>query len=380
MYKSRIFSIVPFLLSTSFLGCSSNLVALQVVQVPEPVVDSKPKPKHSVEELCEFQRKKNREAFDRLLEEPAKDDQGNIVEHPKYSKEWFNRFQVCEPSGQGVWVLDVVSTKITGHFYSEANSNVDDIADIEGSYVFSHRNLNGSIERIKEWVFYSYSARSGIQTYPAPMVSFDFDGDGTKEVWFDVYGMNDECNEEFHNTALYTLRNGKTVQYPNRPSSMEAMQDFDKDGRPDFLTNLPLGFFQVCSEGDPPGHFFNPPSVYHSLPDGTFSSEDEAVRKYYTSFFQEMCPSPPQSVTSNGKTNIHWRLSGDGPKDVLCARLWGIDKNVLEDQTNDMCPSQCDPDVMDETCLRFDTRMGCIGLIDQILTIEIPLNIQLKKP
>jgi hypothetical protein len=134
-----------------------------------------------------------------------------------------------------------------------------------------------------------------------PLELFDFDGDGEPEVHVMASYGHEGVHEERH--ELFTFRRGRIERYGAAPA-FDAMRDETGDGRPDLFRAEGLGGREQCGSGFP-GDGEGLSFMAHSLPDGTFSTTDEAARAHA----KKLCPARPSALTDFSS--------------VLCARLWG---------------------------------------------------------
>ncbi len=153
---------------------------------------------------------------------------------------------------------------------------------------------------------------------------FDHDGDGQPEIalkrrkrfWWDV--------------SVYTLKGGRVTVYP--PSSklpIHEVTDVDGDDRPDLLLALELGdALSACAEEvEYDTTAYTPTFLAHSLPDGTFSTQDDAARKH----IQRTCPVLPDQPMS--------------VEDYFCSRVWGRPtESLLAHLKKTQIPERCHED------------------------------------
>ncbi len=129
-------------------------------------------------------------------------------------------------------------------------------------------------------------------------VFFDFDHDGSPEVYLHGYDGDDTRYFEWHH--LLTFRGGAIAPYaPSAGIAITGMADVDGDGIPDLQSNYGYGLV-----GHTAGAPTWPTFVVHATADGAFHSDDEVARTAARAW----CPNRPARVTS-------WR-------DALCTRMW----------------------------------------------------------
>ncbi len=162
--------------------------------------------------------------------------------------------------------------------------------------------------------------------------AIDMDGDARPELFIRV-GQQLGSGEVQAVGTLLQAGPGTIREYlPARGYSVEDVQDFDADGRPDLLIGFVL-------RGDPPVKrcALSPQSwgtlvfLGHALPDGGISLTDEVAARYA----RQKCPARPEPP---------YYRQGQPLADVMqtyaCARLWQIDSSTLKKSFQDACRSQ----------------------------------------
>ena len=145
-----------------------------------------------------------------------------------------------------------------------------------------------------------------------PPRTFDFDGDGVPELYLAVDESGDEGHEA-RQQGLFTFASGKVGLYPPAKGlQMADLVDADADGRPDLL--LYAGYtesLEGCFSGFPTEHA-RPKFMAHSLPNGSFATDDAAAKAYVKSW----CTAPPAKISSS--------------YDAVCARLFARDELAVK--------------------------------------------------
>jgi hypothetical protein len=167
---------------------------------------------------------------------------------------------------------------------------------------------------------------------PARVVAFDYDGDGAEEIWVE-HGR--WCGVSA-SQRLYTFRGGRIAPYAvPGDARIDDVDDIDDDGRPDLLSAAGLEMDPVrCNLSDVVcvHHAFK--RALHSLPDGTFSDDDAAARRYAADRCASAGSEPGMVARRDGA------IDGDGTtKRIACARLRGMPTSEIVAALRAECPS-----------------------------------------
>ncbi len=192
---------------------------------------------------------------------------------------------------------------------------------------------------------------------PSMIRAFDYDGDGRAEL------VLREVHHEHEGTPgdtvrLYTARDGAARRYAPTDTlrAINGTADGDHDGRPDLVDTETLTLEDDCP-GAASGAMIPTVSLLaHSLPDGTFSRDDAAARRWV----EGQCPSPPtrliRDVANGGELE---RDRESTARIVACARFWGVPAaDVLERLHDELVARGARPD---DRCLPA-TRLGRFAL------------------
>jgi hypothetical protein len=137
--------------------------------------------------------------------------------------------------------------------------------------------------------------------------AFDLDGDGTPELFVKDETWHFEGGETARMT-IYSVKNGVVVPYASAPNARapEAVEDIDRDGRPDLVLPSPWAFSDRCGlYGDlHPA----PRPAARSRPDGSFSLNDPQTRAWLSS----QCYARDPGTAADAR-------------DIACARIAGLD-------------------------------------------------------
>lgn len=209
-------------------------------------------------------------------------------------------FGECRRKGQARWYPTFHQWDITRHGESE--------------FVFvevGFRYTNQGIDARTESPVASVSIATDDERTLSPLGTFDFDGDRHPELMV----LNRTSTETRLEDKIYilTYRNGAVASYfesTEFAESIAAIEDFDKDGRPDLLTEAPTlldnPFVYACRGG-----FL---TLWHSLKDGTFSHSDSVARRY----LKKQCPRHPGTLLFKRPKETQEALTR-----LVCMWLWG---------------------------------------------------------
>ena len=120
----------------------------------------------------------------------------------------------------------------------------------------------------------------------------DYDGDGLSELVLTAEVQGHEHFAVEHH--ILKGSGGKVRPYPGLVDvDIEALQDFDGDGRLDVVSIDRHYPAENCLDMEPIP-VGAPPVLYHATKDGTFSATDEVARE----FLREQCPSKPRTLVA----------------------------------------------------------------------------------
>lgn len=172
--------------------------------------------------------------------------------------------------------------------------------------------------RLKDRAFQSHDAdRVAIDT----QMVYDFDGDGDEE--FIAIG-HDQTKDGPRDPLAYIvqIKNGSAQLYP--PANglpIFRVEDFDRDGRPDFVSYGPYrSRVPARCNNAQAAQVVGPPLLIHSLPNGTFSMTDDKA----LAFAKQQCEKPGFTVARDDQKKVD---DDQTFVNIACARLWGMSES-----------------------------------------------------
>lgn len=254
----------------------------------------------------------------------------------------------CVPAEGGSWrvlVSDVHEAECTACYQGE-----DEVAT-EGTFQLAFVRSDGSRALDEPAAFHQEEAEHVTVT---ALAAYDFDGDGASELVVRIDVAVHEGGDA--STAILTTDGEWIVPYAPADSFAEAVsavRDLDEDGRPDIVSYAPwsTGGFGFSEEGG--SWSGGPRSLFHSLDDGTFSSDDGVAR----AFLDQECVLdgplvPPLDVDEWGPDELTSRVM----KNVTCAALRGTEADVLAAFEAGWDAAPCGGDDWQDFCERLQTR------------------------
>lgn len=175
------------------------------------------------------------------------------------------------------------------------------VLDREDSPVVAHSDARGRV--VERTALRNLKASYPWQLEP-PFTLFDFDGDGSPELWVRRGAARDG------RSLLVTFRDGRIDDYPTPAGPFDELRDVDGDGRPDGIRCRTFTAMVSCT--DRPRELVAR-AVDRSLPDGTFAPTAPVTAPYD----QAACASSGEGPLLR---------SGDAemdPRRVFCARVLG---------------------------------------------------------
>lgn len=156
--------------------------------------------------------------------------------------------------------------------------------------------------------------------------AFDFDGDGIPEVAI-LRSVHEDC-EGSSSLGIWKIAGATLIPYPQQPRlELVEIRDEDRDGRPDLVTRGAYdGLYDRCrvDHAAAPAIF-----LHHSLPDGSFSTTDEAAR----AALRSACPSRTADLPVWDREEV----ADDLTHALVCARLWGTPADKLLRRLSKQC-------------------------------------------
>jgi len=229
-------------------------------------------------------------------------------------------FGGCRPGGDGAWqlVLSAVEREVEE---GDAADHVHGVWRLRFLFLTGESALSPAQE-------FDVGGVDHLTTTITPLGIFDYDGDGRGELALSV--ANGSEGAQNASTSVWTVSGTEARPYGPTHEFAHAIarvEDADSDGRPDILTYYPHfegGFYADESGGGWQG---GPLTLWHSLPDGTFTNSDAVGSAH----FREAC-------SGDGATLIRVEENGGLPSYVTsgtrlaitCARLSGQSAEAVQ--------------------------------------------------
>lgn len=227
----------------------------------------------------------------------------------------------CYAAGAGAWTFDVASASVQ----SETNSDPTSFRiEVRPVYI----DARGSVTRGSNTI----RLAGGPSPYLGPVTEvggvnvFDWDGDGTAELYLHEQHSEHEANTEASRQNrwwTFTSRGGSVREFSPLAARALRVEDVDGDRRPDFVLRSPWVLTGPCGVGDV--DYVGPTLVAQSLGDGTFSTSNDVARAFVSS----QCHQRP-SVLFDGRDDTPEHIAREHPAfNIGCARFWGITADAI---------------------------------------------------
>jgi hypothetical protein len=277
----------------------------------------------------------------------------------------------CHHAGEGAWTLEIVSSLAK---MQEDDSGLDP----------SSRGTIASMQVRPVYVQPTGAAVPGPSTLEltggtghfilhttvfAPR-SFDWDGDGRAEFYFQISHAQEENNAEatqqdrFH---TFTLRDGAVREFIPAASQALRIEDVDGDGRPDLVLKSPWVVEGPC--GISSVFYPGPERLLRSLPGGQFSASDAVAQ----GFIAHQCRVRPARLLINAAVDGSGSDEASPPLTVGCARWWGRSADEVVRELKDTYPDPSGPDAR---------VFGCYPLaeLERVARLDPPEAFRLSCP
>jgi hypothetical protein len=226
------------------------------------------------------------------------------------------RFGVCQAAGLGSWALALKAAAGTGEGAARLHHLELDVVRIE---------LDGTRRTAS---FGSFDAAPGGLEL-STLTVYDYDDDGRNELVVPYEVKATGGREPSLPPPVWSFTDAQVMPYAKAPSvdGGIGVEHLDFDMRPDLGT---FGGFVAwlgpdCGLKTCPGRLTGPKLFWHSLPDGSFTSSDEAVR----SALKRACPSKPPSVVVEAGGNLNVVQTA---KNLVCARVHGVEAAAISSE------------------------------------------------
>ncbi len=228
------------------------------------------------------------------------------------------RFGVCQAAGLGSWALSLKAAAGRGEGAARLHHLELDVVRVE---------LDGTRRSAS---FGSFDVApgglelSGLQVY-------DYDDDGRNELIVPYEVKSTGGQTPSLPEPIWAFSDAGVTPYAKAPRVAGGIgtEHLDFDMRPDIGS---YGAFVAwlgpdCGIKACPGRITGPKLYFHSLPDGSFSESDEAVR----AALKRACPSKPSSVVVEAAGSLNALQTG---KNLVCARAHSVEAAISSELTS----------------------------------------------
>jgi hypothetical protein len=223
------------------------------------------------------------------------------------------RFGVCQAAGLGSWALALTAATGKGEGAARLQHLQLDVVRVE---------VDGTRRTAS---FGSFDvAPAGLEL--SALQVYDYDDDGRNELIVPYEVKSTGGQVPTLPPAIWSFSDAGVTPYTKAPSIAGGLgvEHLDFDMRPDLGS---YGGFvgwlgPDCGLKACPGRVTGPKLYFHSLPDGSFSDSDEAVR----GAFKRGCPSKPASVVAEQGGSLNATQTA---KNLVCARAHGLEAAAI---------------------------------------------------
>lgn len=209
----------------------------------------------------------------------------------------------CTPTRGGAWMILPLTASLTWDGDAYALHATVHVAFVDAGGVPHHAPDEF---QVGEEPAMAGTARLSIERL------FDFDGDGTTEAF--AYFEDHYWEDTSRRRVLLGLADGTVAPLASAHDiDISEVIDFDGDGRPDLVSIARYWSGSDC--GDDPPRVGTPPVLFHSLPSGQFSANDDVA----AAFLRRACPRAPTRLLGSD-----WPCGEQEARPrIACARVWG---------------------------------------------------------
>ncbi len=287
--------------------------------------------------------------------------------------EYFEPLVRCYDAGEGAWTFEVTHAQMNPPEPREGPT-----VALRARPVFV--NADGStVAAAEEISVTSGTSLRQLETRVDRPRTFDWDGDGRAELYFEVLHAQEENNFSVQRDDRFwvlTARGGLVRESIPEATRAERIVDVDGDGRPDLVLPSPWVVWGPCGVSEVP--FPGPERLLHALPDGTFSADDAVAQ----GFVADQCRTQPGPVLPPRAPSD--AAAEDSPRALPpfrlgCARWWGRSAHELTQELERTYPvAHANPDDDHEDVSRF----ACFPRAELLraAAIDPPLAFRLRCP
>ena len=271
-------------------------------------------PTRTVDDVCKEQEAKAKLALDKFL------SPGILRPLSRLQADGIRKFlyplRHCIRDGRGAWFLSPRLGR-TG-----AAETLQIRGTIRPTYIMPDGRMLASKKRY--WLSETTDVESK-RVRAMPMMDYDADGIGELILRFDESGYDEHSVSH----VVLTVRDSTVVPYPPLAKIViDAVGDFDRDGRIDVLTHQssPWRGQPYCFGMGGASEVGLPPVLYHAREDGSFSDSDDVAADY----LRTQCPKAPAVLLDPDDGDGEWEVAAH--KAISCARLHGESVSRVKDR------------------------------------------------
>jgi hypothetical protein len=245
--------------------------------------------------------------------------------------ETFDPLVRCYSAGEGAWTFEITSGRST-----RTASDDGDVFALSVRPVFIQPN-GITVASAVELQVTSGTAHFVLVTALRAPRTFDWDGDGRAELYFEQVHAQEENNawvSRGDRFWIFTARGG-VREFNSAAMHANRIEDMNGDGRPDMVLESPWITAGPCGISEV--YYPGPEVLLHSLPGGSFSSADSTAQ----GFLAHQCRARPERVISASAIE-KGEAAAYPPFLIGCARWWGRSAESIKEEIERTYPPQAD--------------------------------------
>ncbi len=234
------------------------------------------------------------------------------------------RFGVCQPAGLGSWALGLRNLEASGEGGARRLHIVLDAIRVH------------ELGEVKNAAFGTFDVSPGGLALGTLQV-YDYDDDGRDELIV-PYELKDSAPSTPLPPPIWSFSDSGVAAYAKAPlvSGGVSVEHIDYDMRPDLGGYGPFvaWFGADCGQKACRPRLTGPRFFAHALPDGGFSTNDDAAR----AALKRACPSKVASVVASAGAQANAEQTA---KNLVCARALGMQNDVILNELNSKRAAFC---------------------------------------